>query len=667
MSDLVEVSVPVDLSEEEKFKILKSAVFTKCMSKDALQLWIATYLGIEIPDQIVDSDSNISPMQYLWDVYEAAQQSNPSFTRILAYASRDSYKTLITSILEVLVIVHLGRAAGHMGAVTRQAEQAQEYVENWLQLPWFSAYFTYNKTRKSFCRYEHKETFENITEKQYKKFNTEQRMKYKEYKAEVRIVVGTKKGANSLHVPVFVNDEVDLMDPAPYEESRGIPTSDKDPDTGKDRLPIVILTSTRKTAFGLVQKEITDSPRTGLRIVHWNALDITEPCPPERHLPHESQATVWVDNKGLRTYTEEEYLAIPQEKRGDLEQREAFSGCLKNCHRGFFAACKGRLATVQQPQKFGVRGLLKPLPLLIDKFRTSSPEYVEAQVLCRKPGSEGLIYPFLDPEVHLKTPAQMARMVIGETVEEEDGWASVRNKSAIPDDFTAEQLKQLFQDRKCEFILGMDFGFTHNFATVLGAVDAGRLFVVDAIAQAELMPSQQITLCAPRYARWRPKVYADTAAPQAIAEFRAAGFKMQEWAKKQVKDGIEIARRLIRPAVGDPSVYFLSGNPDVQYLFDQLAQYRWKLFPDGRASDIPNDKDDDSADAFRYLIQERFGTPQELDVGVRPARKDFKTARSDDIAEVRRRQMLEAAGLDPDNMALYDDDDDSNVLFGFGV
>ena len=41
-------------------------------------------------------------------------------------------------------------------------------------------------------------------------------------------------------------------------------------------------------------------------------------------------------------------------------------------------------------------------------------------------------------------------------------------------------------------------------------------------------------------------------------------------------------------------------------LFKKLARYRWKQALDGTYTNVPDDKDDDGADAFRYLVMNVF-------------------------------------------------------------
>ena len=70
-------------------------------------------------------------MDMVWECYSKMMYNNdPAFNRVLYYASRDGYKTLGASILELLVVFHLGRDVAHMAAIEAQSEKSQLYVKN---------------------------------------------------------------------------------------------------------------------------------------------------------------------------------------------------------------------------------------------------------------------------------------------------------------------------------------------------------------------------------------------------------------------------------------------------------------------------------------------------------------------------------------------------------
>lgn len=576
-------------AERLKEQIKLRAAFVPCETKEALALWIAEYLGLEFPDVKVDEDSTTTPMEYIWTVYEKALKNlNPAENRILAYASRDSFKTLGTAVLEFLMLVHLGRDVGHMAAIEKQARQATGYVQNFFNKPYFRPYVVGNNQRtKEFIRYDHKETGEHITLKQWELLTPTEQTEYVEYKTKLDIVICTPQGANGLHVPFFVVDEVDLASPSAYEEAKMIPTSTD------ERAAITALTSTRKYAFGLVQDEIDKAPKTGLRILHWNILDIAKKCDAKRHLPEKPKKTVYVNKGMLRVFQPDEFKRLSEEAKSECVEEEAFEGCLTNCT--LYAMCRGRLATVQQGPKFPqATNLQKPIDHLIGQFKAVSEPVANAQLLCRKPSQMGLIYPFLDRDVHVKTAAEIAAMITGE--------------DSFPESFTKGDLMALLVTRGTKFVCGMDFGWTHNWACPMVAIDGRRAFVLGCLSEPQLMANQQIERFEAAFAEYNPEVFADPENPQAIKEFKDAGHDMRKWKKGpgSVLAGIEVVRWMIRPLIGEPLLYFLDGQPDIDFLFLRLQQYHWKVNPAGNPTDEPDETNDDECDALRYALMNKF-------------------------------------------------------------
>ena len=84
---------------------LEAALFVLPETKEDLHQWIRVYLGINLPAVIVDPDSNSSPMDLVWELYDAARMNKPEYSQVLAYAARDSFKTFSAAIFEMLCVV----------------------------------------------------------------------------------------------------------------------------------------------------------------------------------------------------------------------------------------------------------------------------------------------------------------------------------------------------------------------------------------------------------------------------------------------------------------------------------------------------------------------------------------------------------------------------------
>jgi intein/homing endonuclease len=180
-------------------------------------------------------------------------------------------------------------------------------------------------------------------------------------------------GSNSEHVEFFCVDEIDVIPrqnvPA-YYQAQNIP----DPRDGM--LPLMLLTSTRKSRTGLVQKEIDDSAQTGLQVLHWNLIDTTQACEPARHDPTQPKQTYYVNDDDLKHVLPQEYEILNPGQQTKWYPLEGFAGC-QRCR--LFPACKGRLATHQT----STSPMLKPIDFSVGKFQSApSADFISTEYLC---------------------------------------------------------------------------------------------------------------------------------------------------------------------------------------------------------------------------------------------------------------------------------------------
>jgi hypothetical protein len=180
-----------------------------------------------------------------------------------------------------------------------------------------------------------------------------------------------------------------------------------------------------------------------------------------------------------------------------------------------------------------------------------------------------------------------------------------------PANFSKRELIVLMRERGMEFFVGMDWGFSHNFAVVTAVRDGARLFVIDSFEIPELDPAQKIEICNDRIKPWNPTVYADPESPADIKLFRRNGFKMRAWKKGKgsVKEGIDAVRIKILPVLSQvPELFFIKNDLGVDSLFNRMCSYHWRIDPAGNIVDPPqpDEHDDDAVDALRYLIMNVF-------------------------------------------------------------
>jgi hypothetical protein len=391
---------------------------------------------------------------------------------------------------------------------------------------------------------------------------------------------------NSEHVPLLIVDELDVVaNPAAYQEAQNIPAG------RRNKLPITVLTSTRKQAFGLVQKEIDNQKKSGLKVFHWNIIDVTERCPPERHRPDLPRLPLYVSDDELRHVDESTFNQMGPKEQEGFVPAEGFAGC-GSCR--LFAACRTRLATHQTSNSL----LLKSIPEVIGKFNANTIEMAKAQLLCLKPGSVGLIYGRLDKSRHVLTPAMAYEKIMGEP------------PPGDPKRFTKAELVLLMKERGLEPRAGLDWGSTHNFAYVQGWKENNRIFITHALAIKGLDPDQMLDVCQP-FKEDQAATFADTADPKMIRLFSKYGYNMKKWKKGQgsVVGGINILRWLLNPPGMPPNLFFVIDIDDDPYMtmcINAMAEYHWKKGVDGMPSDVPDEEEDDIPDAVRYLVLNTF-------------------------------------------------------------
>jgi len=564
-------------------EILRAALFVKCETKEHLHDWIKIFLNLDLPDTLVCDDdtrnppSNASPMDLIWIIYsQLMSNGSEDYMQVLGFSARGGYKTLSAAVLEVLCILHADSNVAHMAALEVQASNCQDYVDKFLRRPILNEYLTSkNKRTVEITKYIHFDGHV-ISPVEYEKLAGDQKIEYAAKSNCIKIVIATIQAANGLHARFVVFDEVDITSHEVMEEARGIPESDS------GRLPITFYTSTRKYAFGEVQQQIDRAHKTKLKVYHWNLIDMSEQCPPDRHLPLEPKVSIFYSEDKLRAITKEEWFLLSDNERSQYDEKEGFSGCLSRCN--LFSVCQGRLATKQK----STSPLLKPIEQVQDAINRNSIAFTKAQYLCWKPSEEGLIYPNFNSDTHLITPAQMAQKITGEE---------------FPVFFSKVELIKLLKDLKADFYSGMDHGFTHDFAVVTGALIGHIMYVVDVISIKGYELQQRVNLCKERIGHLKPKIYPDNAYPADNATFRRNGFKLIDFSKDILK-GIENAQARIRPGGNLPiSLYLLRNDEGCERLANDILRYHWRVDSHGDLVEEPDSKDNDRLDAFRYLCQ----------------------------------------------------------------
>lgn len=556
-------------------KPLYEAFIQPVMSAQDMRNWILTYLDLDLPDHHIDPDSNSSMLEAMYEAYAAYRDDTVLQTPgYIWLSSRDSGKTLGGAILNVMLMIHFKAQVCHFAANKGQSEKCLSYV-NWAFRK-LSRYLEYHGRRM-------------LTDSKYKI----EIVNEDESVSSIEVIVATVAGSNSAHAPVVSYDELDTLSGqkiAAYEEAKSIPTR------YKGRGPLRIKYSTRKYAFGVFEKEIAQAPQTGEKVLRWNYIDITEACPPSRHLPEEPKVVRYVAGQmPLANISEEQFNSLSVDAQKKYERVEGYSGCAK-CP--LLQVCRTRLAHRPQDAR---GGLYKTIDQTINTLKQFSPDMAEAQYLCLKPSAAGLIY---------KRFSESSNG--GNVLELEQAWHAFVG-DALPPDLSFDLLLSKMVQAGVRFKATVDWGFRHFWVLLVFAeMPNGDVWIVDCHALSELELDDQVRITKRESEKLKDlTVYPDSAYPASIKTFRRNKIRVVEFVK-DVQGGIDAVRTLIVDGSGRRRLKVVK-HDRTQVVIDMFKVHHFKLDPSGRPTTEPDDEEyADIGDCVRYMGQNvRIKKPSE--------------------------------------------------------
>lgn len=558
-----------DLSDQDKVKFAE-LMLQPLSSAEELKDWIMFYLGLDMPIGSVDPDSNSSPIDAMWEIYDNIKHNRGNVQPgYIMLSARECYKTLGASILETLLMIHFQVTIAHMAAIQSQSAKAIQYIN----------YF-FNKIDPLLEQAGWSKTSENKGKISYRTDRGED--------VYIRVIVMTMAGANSEHTTLMFVDEIDVVkDPMAYEEAKLIPGYSKGIN------PLTIKLSTRKFAFGLMQRELDLAPVSGDKILRWNILDVTEKCPPSRHLPDLPKEDRWVNKSlPLRQISVEEYEDLAEVERESYELvKDAHAGCA-GC--ALLPVCKTRLAS--RPDT-AVKGLYKPIDIVINNFRKTSPDMGEAQLLCWKPSSKGLVYPRFEGGIDT-----------GNVISLEKAFETLIGEPSKKKKLTDADVLNVIKTLNIPIYVGVDWGYTHDFVMVFFAkLPNGEIWIIDCYSQAGLEFEDILKVAKEYRDKYNPeKWYCDQNMPSHIKSFNKNWMKSPKFTK-DVMGGIEALRAKILDGYGRRLLKVLWRDVN-QKIILAFQKHHFKLDTVGNPTLEPDDTPGtaDQADAMRYLAQNLF-------------------------------------------------------------
>jgi hypothetical protein len=560
------------------------AMMTPCRTREEMRTWMWLFLGLDPPDTTVDTDSNSNPVDMAWKVYSNCLWWNElppekRESKMLFFASRDCFKTLVAAAVEFMIVIHDHRGVVHTAATILQARKAYEqYFKRFLKRPIFRPFL--DGDEKLGVPKILKDTSAQLTLGDY---------------TNIQIIPVTKQAVQSQHEALLCRDEIDVVeDLAAYNDLDGIPSSMPD-----KRPPIDFGISVRKSAFGLVQREI-EAMESGVRegkVYHWNVIDCTERCPDERS--GVNPITLYIRDNSMHYINQEEFNKLDEGTKRKYQAYPAFQGCYDNCD--VFAACMTKLK-----HQTSTSSWLKPIDdYLTKKLKSTEESMFIASYLSRKPPSEGLVFSRFD-EKNVKTYAQMYETFTG--------------KPAPKSRMTVDELVAVFKEHNVPCFAGVDWGFTDASTCVVMFIDSNdNVYVVYSLWRTQTDNAEFIRLIKETvHERFGVEMYyPDSSNPSGIKMMRDEPnelpvSKRVDKTANSIYDGVQEMKRFITQPGTNAGKFFVAQNPEDTYCADviyEFGKYHHKNDPStGRPDDTQfEDRDNHRMDAIRYVLNTRYG------------------------------------------------------------
>lgn len=552
-----------EYSQEDERLMLMSPLETK----EDLQAWILTHIGIELPDQTVSRFANSNPLDFAWECYRAIIDGTP--LNIMGLSGRDSGKTLTLGIIDVLAFLHDKRDTVHVAMTSAQGQRAKAYIEGFI-----------NKN----------EMMRNAVIKQNNKNIT---MKIDEEEVGMEILPATPKAVQGAHCSLLTFDELaSSMEPSnvrAIKDAAGIVGTSR---TGKSA--VVIKITSRQAGHSLAEAEIR---RGRTKVVSWTTLENTERCPDERS--GVVRQDLWINHIRGEAYTEEEFENMdPNKKDGFYKVDTTYDKC-RNCP--LVSLCQGDL----KKQTFKGATLRNIDDVIVKLDNGGSQDWALAQLMSLKPSNEGAIYWEWDRKIHVPGWDAM--------------WERLTGKKA-PYPINRQMFIAELKRQGCQFYAAIDWGFINPSTCIVLAVDRrGFMYVVEAIAKVKMNDGDFIEdiLRNGVHVDYDIQMYCpDLANASGRDMLVQAGLPTTDEIDKTINKGIPLvksvlkvpgtnglARILFAPDL-DENMPKKQNGEKVESIFDEFELYHKKTDKAGRVLDDqdPEKEYDHFMDALRYLI-----------------------------------------------------------------
>ena len=548
-----------------------------CKTRDELNRWIRYHLGLDLPDTIVSRYADTNPLDVVWEVYKiCVLKDNPDNIEELLYvASRGSGKTLGMAIAELLVMLHDQRSIAHVGAIMGQAKRCYEYQMG----------FMLNSRIKDILSNKNGTPIGPIAEKtnmEKSTFNLKDQYTGQYGQSTLEVLPCTLKAVNGPHVALCVVDEIDTVS---GEGLRAFKDISGMIDSKGRRQALRVGISTRKSRYGLMNKQIEDAEKADRTVRYWTALEFAQRCPDSRSGVKPVEMYVFQDEMDI--ITPEEFATKDKNKRLEYFKHEFPGEKCPKCKMG--ALCLGD-AKNQTSQS----SMLKPITDPIKKINENGPDWAISQLFNLKPSVEGIIYKEFDERKHVKTWNEM--------------WLILTSKE-YPGECTHDAFVRKCHAMKLSAYAGIDWGWSKPSTVVFFFVDnRENIYVVRTEGRTYTHnPAWAHIIKTKWHILYRTQLYfIDMANPGDATTMRLEGLPVPSKVDKEVMSGIQVVKKWLRPVgMSNPKIFF--AKETTEHIITEFGLYHYKTDAAGRVTDDPESESDHWLDALRYPVYALFG------------------------------------------------------------
>lgn len=392
---------------------------------------------------------------------------------------------------------------------------------------------------------------------------------------------------NSEHVPLLFIDEVDVVqDPRALEEAKMVPT------VYKGFFPLTVYLSTRKFAGGLMEKTLEETITSGGEILRWNILDITGRIPDDIALKNKPMVRRYITSElPMSNISPGEYDQLSPEDKKAYEPFDAYAGIAEH---PMLSVMRNYLADRPDTDE---GGLYKPVRAVLNNFKQTKPDWANAQLLCNKPSSYGLVFPRFSTAQNVLS---VEKAYFDLTGTERPGC-------------TLDYLIDFMHQLGIEFFGGVDWGFTDEGTIMIGAkIPNGDVWVIDMVSESGLELDDMLKYAKEFDSIYKVKKwYCDSNYPANIKTFNNSknGLSGKAVGVKKTKDFVNDSITSVQGAIVDSTNYRklkVIKHSSTQRVIDCFGVYKWKTDGKGDPIDgVPEHGKDGTADvmdALRYFV-----------------------------------------------------------------